>query len=301
MEPSRSKRRRLVSVSPYVSLRPRPDVPARFESLNDDTLTTVLELVGDKSYKSFGGLNKRCKEVYLTSGMTKETFVYGYAPLSVIRDTVTSSYAGRYATAWGEGVVFHNRSDVMVWALEERKKMVLRAICDVAAEEGRLDILKEVFNNNIDDGDIRFIFGGVNTHAAQGGKLNVLKWAENKELRINKRCCAEKAAEKGQLHIIQWLREKKGLELFGGLYNKAIDGDRFIVMKRQGGHLHVMKWLRENKVPWNDWTFYRAALYGNLDVLQYLHDEGCPWPRSVQINEEEVTPEVIEWLRVNGY
>jgi len=131
----------------------RPDLPATFESLNDDTLTTVLEFVGDKCYRSFGGINKRCREVYLSSEMTKETFLYGYAPLSRITDKIERAIedyerAGEFD--WklrkrvGKGVVFYNRWDVLSWALQQRNKYVLNGICNIAAEEGRIDLLDEV-------------------------------------------------------------------------------------------------------------------------------------------------------------
>jgi len=303
MKPSRSKKRRRL-VQSYV-LPQGPDLPARFESLNDDTLTTVLEFLGGKSYRSFGGLTKHCKEVYLnTPGMTKETFLYGYGPLTVITDKIERAieddnlafvfFNPDLKRAVCKGVVFYNRRDVLAWALQERKKCVLGAICNVATGEGRIDILKEVWNNIDDEDAKKYVFRDVDTHAAENGKLDVLKWTENKELRIKVRC-AGKAAEEGHLNILQWLQEKKGLELDGNLYNWAISGDQF----------HIMKWLKEQEVDWGRFTFsYAVREKGNLDILQWLHDKGCPWPDNDDIShvdEGDLEPEVVEWCRVNGY
>jgi len=277
-----------------VSPRQRPDIPARFESLNDDTLTTTLQFVGDKSYKSFGGINKQCREVYLnTPGMAKETYLYGYAPLSVITDKIERG--GRFNENLyervGRGVVCYNRLDVFEWILEEQKELVLCGICGVAAEEGRLDLLEEVWNNVDDEENKRFMFGGVDSHAAGGGKLNVIKWLETKGFASSKIMCSFAAAHYGQLHILKWLKEERGFELDGGLYDEAIFG----------GQLHVMKWLREQEVDWDEFTFATAAEEGNMNILQWLHDEGCSWPEDLIVSERRLKPEVIEWLQSNGY
>jgi len=109
----------MVSITTPVS---GADLPAIFDSLNDDTLGLVLKFVGDKSYGSFGGLNKHCREVHLnTPGMRKETFLFGYAPLAVIIDRIEGEQ-----TDWelhervGKGVVLYNRRDVMDWAKQNQ-------------------------------------------------------------------------------------------------------------------------------------------------------------------------------------
>jgi len=293
MKSSRSKRRRIIQS--YVS-PPRPDLPATFESLSDDPLTTILEFVGNKSYRSFGGLNKQCREIYVnTSGMAKETFLFGYAPLSVIIKNIE----GVERTDWelymrvGKGIVSYGRQDVLDWALEERNKYVLEGICKVAVVEERFDILEEVLNKVEDDRDKRYVFLGVDHLAADHGKLNVLKWFETKGLfNIEEDLCAEAAAGSGHIQILQWLQEEQDFELIEELYLHAICG----------GHLNVVKWLREQACSWDEQTFIHAALEGNLEIIQWLHDEGCPFPEDdCRVYEDEVKPEVLDWLRVNGY
>jgi len=294
------KRQRLISIASYVSSW--PDLPARFESLNDDTLGLILKFVGNKSYGSFGGLNYHCKEIYIASGMTKETFIFGYGPLSVIQERYErdGELDWKLRKALSKGVVFYNRRDVLEWALEEQNTKILRGICEVATEEGRMDLLNEIWDNFEDDEDYAYerecmIFGCVDSNAAESGKLDVIKWFDKKDLgnldNIDKSVCAKEAARHGHLHILQWLKEEKDLQLVSSFYDFAIDG----------GQLHVMKWLREQSCPWGEDTFACAALEGHLDILQFLHDEGCPWDRSIYIDEEDVTSEVIEWLRINGY
>eukprot|EP00594_Rhizosolenia_setigera_P019376 CAMPEP_0178957330 /NCGR_PEP_ID=MMETSP0789-20121207/10846_1 /TAXON_ID=3005 /ORGANISM="Rhizosolenia setigera, Strain CCMP 1694" /LENGTH=305 /DNA_ID=CAMNT_0020639551 /DNA_START=424 /DNA_END=1341 /DNA_ORIENTATION=- len=288
------KRRRLIMVSSNVS-SPWPDIPATFDSLNNDTLGLVLEFVGNKSYRSIGGVNKHCKEIYLnTPGTTKETFLFGYGSLAVIIDRCRCNRFICRTTqdAVAKGVVFYNRRDVMDWALEEQNTRILEAICNVAGKEGRIDLLNKVFNNIDDEDGKDYIFECVDSHAAESGKLDVLKWFETKGFDIDKFNCAAKAAFHGHLHIIQWLKEERGLELKGELYLNVIEGS---------GQLHVMKWLREQSCPWSGWTFASAAKEGNLDILQWLHDEGCPWSDDYHVPESDLKPEVIDWCRVNGY
>eukprot|EP00594_Rhizosolenia_setigera_P016530 CAMPEP_0178966772 /NCGR_PEP_ID=MMETSP0789-20121207/17121_1 /TAXON_ID=3005 /ORGANISM="Rhizosolenia setigera, Strain CCMP 1694" /LENGTH=291 /DNA_ID=CAMNT_0020652101 /DNA_START=67 /DNA_END=939 /DNA_ORIENTATION=+ len=289
MESSRSKRRRLMLS--YVPRR--PDLPAIFESLNDDTLTTVLEFVGNKSYVTYAGINKHCKEVYLnTPGLTKETFLYGYAPLAVIKERYPNKPFFEAQVALSKGVVFYNRRDVLALVIQRRDTTLLKRICYIAAEVGKIDILDEVWNIIYHEDYKGYVFYHVDCHAARGGKLNVLKWFNTKELRIDEGECALYAARHAQLHILQWLREMRGLEFNGELYDSAING---------GNRLHVMKWLRNQACPWGERTFREAAIKDNLDILQWLHDEGCPWPQHNRVHECYLIPEVIDWCRVNGY
>eukprot|EP00594_Rhizosolenia_setigera_P007456 CAMPEP_0178953402 /NCGR_PEP_ID=MMETSP0789-20121207/8397_1 /TAXON_ID=3005 /ORGANISM="Rhizosolenia setigera, Strain CCMP 1694" /LENGTH=217 /DNA_ID=CAMNT_0020634653 /DNA_START=134 /DNA_END=787 /DNA_ORIENTATION=+ len=212
--------------------------------------------------------------------MTKETYLYGYAPFAVIKDKIERAILvddddeeEKLFKRVGKGVVLYGRLDVMEWALGQRTNL-LHKICEVAAEEGRLNILKEVWNNaNNDDNNI---FGGF----------------------VIKVSCAFRASEYGQLHILQWLKEEQGLKLFEDLYNYAVRG-----VQGNGGHLHVMKWLREIEVPWGECTFPCVACRGHLDILHWLHNEGCPWPEYYKfpVREEHLKPEVVEWLRVDGY
>jgi len=43
-----------------------------------------------------------------------------------------------------------------------------------------------------------------------------------------------------------------------------------------GGQLEVLQWLRTNGCPWNADTCSVAATGGHLEVLQWLRANGCP-------------------------
>ena len=44
-----------------------------------------------------------------------------------------------------------------------------------------------------------------------------------------------------------------------------------------GGNLEVLKWLHNTGCPWDSWTCAAAAYGGHLDVLQWAREHGCPW------------------------
>eukprot|EP00594_Rhizosolenia_setigera_P017096 CAMPEP_0178960274 /NCGR_PEP_ID=MMETSP0789-20121207/12869_1 /TAXON_ID=3005 /ORGANISM="Rhizosolenia setigera, Strain CCMP 1694" /LENGTH=177 /DNA_ID=CAMNT_0020643597 /DNA_START=92 /DNA_END=623 /DNA_ORIENTATION=+ len=167
-----------------------------------------------------------------------------------------------------KGVVYYNRRDLLDWALQEQYTYLLSQICFAAAREGRIYLLDEVWNITDEEDFETYIVGDVNGYAAIHDRLEVLKWLETKGSYIDKDWCARGAAFGGQLHIIQWLREEYGLKLFGELYDNAAIGNQ----------LHFLRWLREQEVDWGERTFVDAAEKGNLDILQWLHNEGCPWP-----------------------
>eukprot|EP00594_Rhizosolenia_setigera_P006600 CAMPEP_0178953024 /NCGR_PEP_ID=MMETSP0789-20121207/8183_1 /TAXON_ID=3005 /ORGANISM="Rhizosolenia setigera, Strain CCMP 1694" /LENGTH=220 /DNA_ID=CAMNT_0020634225 /DNA_START=287 /DNA_END=946 /DNA_ORIENTATION=+ len=220
--------------------------------------------------------------------MTKETYLFGYAPLSVIKDKIEKPYHDPelFVRGVSKGVVFYNRKDVLAWVLQRQDKSVLREICEVAAREGKIDVLDETWNN-VNDKEI--IFEGMDHFAAWNGKLNVLKWLEDRGLNFEGENCVHEAAGGGHLHIIQWLREEKDLELDGSLYDCTIE---------YSGQLHILRWLREKEVPWTEFTFHYAAERGNLNILQWLHDEGCPWPNDHDdylVHERYLKPEVVDW------
>jgi len=43
------------------------------------------------------------------------------------------------------------------------------------------------------------------------------------------------------------------------------------------GHLEVLKYLHENGCPWNENCCEFASERGHLECLKYLHESECPW------------------------
>merc|ERR1712224_383528 len=53
--------------------------------------------------------------------------------------------------------------------------------------------------------------------------------------------------------------------------------ERFCSKMAQKGNLELLQHLHENGCPWNDWTCFWAAQNGHLECLKYAHENGCPW------------------------
>lgn len=46
------------------------------------------------------------------------------------------------------------------------------------------------------------------------------------------------------------------------------------------GNLETLQWLRNNKCPWDAFTSILAASNGHTDVFKWAAENGCPWDGS---------------------
>lgn len=225
-----------------------------FESLNNDTLDLVLEFVGKSSYSVFGKLNKRSHEVYLSSGWPKETFLCGYAPLSIFEE----GYIRPSYESVGKAVVYYNRGDLLNWAIREKNKKMLWGICEIAAEAGITNVLGEVLNSSTLRKKKKFS-DYLDIVAAEIGHLNVLKWLDTNVLSINKEECVQYAASKDHVKVLEWFLDS------GYEFDK--DEDVFLYAA-DGGNLGACKWLLEQGCSWNESTLTIAVRAGNIQLLR---------------------------------
>eukprot|EP00611_Tribonema_gayanum_P001212 TRINITY_DN108_c1_g1_i2.p2 TRINITY_DN108_c1_g1~~TRINITY_DN108_c1_g1_i2.p2 ORF type:complete len:234 (+),score=41.14 TRINITY_DN108_c1_g1_i2:154-855(+) len=85
------------------------------------------------------------------------------------------------------------------------------------------------------------------------------------------------AAEKGDLQLLQWLRQN------GIIFSNS---DKEVCSSAAaGGHLEVLQWLRRTGCGWNADTCAAAAAAGHLEVLQ------CPAARGAAVG-------VRQWLQM---
>jgi len=104
-------------------------------------------------------------------------------------------------------------------------------------------------------------------NAAEGGHLEVLKWARENGCPWDERTCAN-AAEGGHLEVLKWARENgcpwdegrartrrgrppRGAEV-GARERLPVGRGRTCANAAKGGHLEVLKWARENGCPWDE-------------------------------------------------
>ena len=69
----------------------------------------------------------------------------------------------------------------------------------------------------------------------------------------------------------------------------------------RSGQLEELQALRENGCPWDTSTSWAAARSGHLEVLQWLRANGCPWNESTCTYAAKGGHlEVLQWARANG-
>ena len=131
----------------------------------------------------------------------------------------------------------------------------------------------------------------VTNGAANGGQLDVLKWARCNNYELNDGVCSN-AATGGAFRRFEvgtgcWLRMKS---------------DMLLRKRLLGGHLELLKWARENGCEWDAMTCASAAKSGNLDILKWARQNGCEWDQEVGDNAVlHGHLEILDWIGNNGY
>jgi hypothetical protein len=76
-----------------------------------------------------------------------------------------------------------------------------------------------------------------------------------------------KVAEMNKLEYLVWLREVKNCDWDSLTIDRAAEQ----------GNLAMVKYCIDNGCPMHAWACTVAAEKGHLDVLKYLHENDCPW------------------------
>ena len=163
--------------------------------------------------------------------------------------------------------------------------------------------------------------------AARGGHLDILKWAHGNGCPWDKNASTE-AARHGHLEVLQWLRangcpwtlsmcmsvaeEGEHLETAtwvseNACWNgkrtdeSAAEGTNMCAWAAQHGNLEMLQSLHANGCPWDERTCEAAAAGGHLELLQWARANGCPWDESTCSSVAyKGHLEVLQWLRANG-
>ena len=80
----------------------------------------------------------------------------------------------------------------------------------------------------------------------------------------------QRVAEMNKLEYLVWLREVKNCDWDLRTINRAA----------KQGNLAIVKYCVENGCPMDAYACKIAASEGHLDVLKYLHENDCPWNSS---------------------
>ena len=102
------------------------------------------------------------------------------------------------------------------------------------------------------------------------GSVALVKWALAEGCPRERRYgynMAKVAARYGQAELVKWLFGEGGF---------AMD-ERVMSGAAGGGNLELVQFLRGEGCPWDWWTCYRAVDYGHVEVLRWARENGCPW------------------------
>eukprot|EP00611_Tribonema_gayanum_P016827 TRINITY_DN2925_c0_g1_i1.p1 TRINITY_DN2925_c0_g1~~TRINITY_DN2925_c0_g1_i1.p1 ORF type:complete len:420 (+),score=73.24 TRINITY_DN2925_c0_g1_i1:195-1454(+) len=191
------------------------------------------------------------------------------------------------------------------------------AACSLAAESGRLDVLRWVRGIGCPwSGDFY-------PAAARGGNVHVLAYAHENgcPLLESRSLCTtgDRAAAGGHLDVLRWLQDH-GCALTAGAMSQAAGGGHMNAMRwlpeqghylmrwtladaAGGGHLDMVQWLRQEGCPWDEEACSSAARGGHLNVLRWLRQEpqGCPWGANTCAAAAECgSLKMLQWLREEG-
>ncbi len=102
---------------------------------------------------------------------------------------------------------------------------------------------------------------------ALGGHISVLQWCVDNK--FSRSYMYSSAIRCGHLHILKWLQGQQHREFditYPWMCNKAAEY----------GQLEILKFAREIGCPWNIHTYIYALRNGNEELIKYLVDNGCP-------------------------
>lgn len=194
--------------------------------------------------------------------------------------------------------------DIIRWFQSKGVKIDISA-CNGAAWGGHMDLIFTLEKEGIESRDLLL-------WCILGGELEAFK-----ELRLYGYCIptnrrdyvCEMASEKGYLVFLQYLVEEEEYECDVSSYIQAainghIDIIRYLVdnLHRpdllddldilgaavQYGQFEITQYLLEDGFPVNEYIMHQASMGGNLEIVKYLHEYGCPWDSSVYTGNIEI-------------
>ena len=123
--------------------------------------------------------------------------------------------------------------------------------------------------------------------AANEGRLDVLKWLFEKGCPMDLNLCtlgercALGAVFSGNVHMLQWMKDN-------GMTGEWRESHMFSAAN--SGSLEVVKWLHVNGCPWDEKACLFAGARTHWDILQYLVDNKCPgWEKAAITYAEHLT------------
>lgn len=159
--------------------------------------------------------------------------------------------------------------------LVDAKEYYIKFICYEASLHGRIDILQPLLLNNNNYRDIFYkYYDDENTRtcgrmcmdiAARNGQFDCVVFMRTKMHVYFYQDTCDHPSDKGHFDIVEWY-----------IQNKAGDGNKLFTNALKYGHMEMVKLLfKKEYINYVSMISEYAPQSGNLDLLKWLHDNGC--------------------------
>jgi len=140
-----------------------------------------------------------------------------------------------------------------------------------AVESGNVDVLKYLKSRNCP------WYEGTTlcTSAARYNHLDMLKYLHVNHREWGENACTN-AAQNGNLEMLRYLHEN-GCPWDGSSWPFIMpDTLQTNTLQTKASYDEIVKYLRENDCPCNATSCANAAITGDLDLVKWFHENGCP-------------------------
>ena len=154
----------------------------------------------------------------------------------------------------------------------------------LAASEGDLEMLKYLINYGLTPNSTTY------EAAAEKGQLHIIQWLVGQGFHWYQKETCIKAALHGHLDVLKWLHSH------GGKLNQHI-----FDASAESGNIEMMEWLKDNNCEWGMETCVGAVKSGQLEVLEWLRENNCPWDETTCITAYTLGHiDILEWISNNS-
>jgi hypothetical protein len=226
---------------------------------------------------------------------------------------------GDWKDGWGTEIIMGagqgGQKEILLWAKEQSLESEEWRNCS-----GSLEVLKWLKKEGHEVVNLENICSAISK-----GHVDILKWLVTKDRAYSKELllrppisiysACHDAIERNHVDVQKWLCENSVFPCSVSLQHAAAKHGNSMLLKyyfrdsgvlwntftcgsiAQSGNLNLLQWARENGCPWNKLTCSYAASR-SLEILQWARENGCPWDESTCAMAKNL--EILKWALDNG-
>jgi hypothetical protein len=207
-----------------------------------------------------------------------------------------------------ERAAFNGHENILRWALELQyfEQKYFTTVLNSAAAGDQLKIIHWMINNYPSAMELMEETPNANIcyGAICGNNIHIIEWFKNyfpntfwiERFYDNKNNspCVTKAAETGNIQMLDWLKEN------GFLLNCEMV--TVAAVSSMENSLETLKFLRSLNCPWSSNICPRAVKFGRFDILLWAVSNGCPWQledileAAAWSKVASANPDILQWI-----